>query len=153
MHVAGEVTFTIPGLPVSANASRKPKAVRMVTPSGQKVYRGRMYKASHAATYQSAVYGCAMAAAFGNGWKRPYYAAVRLDVWNCAQDLDNVPKCVLDGMEGVFYEVDSRIKTLVVVPHRDKAGPRVVVTVRPMEYEEAKALGYIVPRAYRAPTK
>jgi Holliday junction resolvase RusA-like endonuclease len=75
--------------------------------------------------------------------------AVTLEVFNVQQDVDNVPKCILDGMQGVIYDHDSRIKRLLVVRERDKKGPRVVVHVRALGYAECRLRGWIIPKAFR----
>lgn len=139
------IVFEIPGKPVSANASRKPQAVK----TAQSTYRGRMYKASDAATYQNKVYALSFSLASELRWKWPYYCAVILDVYNVAQDVDNVPKCILDGMQGVFYAADSRVKKLTVNMHRDKKGPRVIVTVRGMPHDECVLMGFPIPKKFR----
>ena len=42
-------------------------------------------------------------------------------------DIDNYPKCVLDGLKGCVLKSDAMVKCLVVTLERDAANPRTMI--------------------------
>ena len=47
-------------------------------------------------------------------------------------DIDNYPKCVLDGLKGCVFKSDAMVKIMVVHLHRDVQRPRTVIEVWPV---------------------
>lgn len=44
-------------------------------------------------------------------------------------DIDNYPKCVLDGLKGVVFKSDAQVKRLLLTVDRDAANPRTEIAV------------------------
>ena len=89
-------------------------------PSNNKVTRnvnGRSVKSAQARDYQARVASIAKAAALTQGWRVPLKGvglSVYLHAYGTRLDVDNIAKCVLDGMAGAVYENDSAVQTLFV---------------------------------------
>lgn len=142
------ITVKIPGKPITANMQARLTAVK-VTGSAGISYRGRMYKSNESRAYQSLVYNLAYEEAALTGWKQPFYAVVHLRYYNIRADVDGVPKLILDGLQGVLYPNDSRIKRFLVEPFKDDGGERCEVDVSWMTWAECKSKGLTCPVKYR----
>lgn len=109
--------FAIPGKPCSNN-----NVTRRVG--------NRSIKSAEARTYQARVNALAFAAAKLDGWKlTDEPCRVIIDAINVAIDIDNLPKVVLDGMNGVVYTDDKCVTELTLRKLRDDKGQRLIVTI------------------------
>lgn len=45
------------------------------------------------------------------------------------RDIDNYNKIFLDSMSGIIFEDDSQIQSLLVVKNKDKANPRIEISI------------------------
>lgn len=45
------------------------------------------------------------------------------------RDIDNYNKILLDSMSGIIFEDDSQIQSLLVVKNKDKANPRIEISI------------------------
>lgn len=119
VYTLSMVTFTIPGKVTSSNMVKTPMAF------------GRAVKTSSARLDCERIRTYALACALTNDWEQPQVAGVTIVAWNSRLDVDNLPKCVLDGIKGVLILNDSpkRLRRLLVEHRRDKEGERYVVTV------------------------
>ena len=112
--------FTVPGAPVSNN-----RVTRR--------FGNRSVKNPAAVTYQQLVFQHAFAAAQQAEWKWPQASAVCITAYNARPDIDNLAKCVLDGMQGAAYEDDKSVIELRIFRLRDNLGIRLTIHVEPRE--------------------
>lgn len=110
--------FTVEGHPVSNN-----RVTRR--------FGNRSVKSEEAKSYQQRVFQHAFAAALG--WKKPEACAVHIDAYNVRQDVDNLAKCINDGMEGAVYDNDKAVIELHILKHKDAGETRLTITVEPRE--------------------
>ena len=103
-------------------------------PSNNRVTRnvaGRSVKSAEAREYQARVASIAKAAVLAQGWKLPAKGAklsVDLYAFGTRLDVDNIAKCLLDGMAGVVYDNDRAIIGLFVAKFSDNK-PRIEIEV------------------------
>jgi len=92
-------------------------------------YRGRVVTSDEATAYKKTV---AMLARCDGVRPLSGPVAVEVAVYRArrAGDLDNRLKCLLDAMQGVFYENDSQIVEIHATLHDDRHDPRVEVAVK-----------------------
>jgi crossover junction endodeoxyribonuclease RusA len=114
------LSFTIPGQPVPKGRPRLGKGGNVFTPKKTRSYEYAV----------GMVAAAACAAARWNAQPPAKSYAVILRVFTVSarrQDLDNVTKCLLDGMNRVVYPDDSLVDELHVYRQLDKERPRVEV--------------------------
>ena len=94
--------------------------------------RGRHYVTRDSIAFKEAI--AFYAIAFGD--RRPCMDAKRyavtVDIYQAKGergDIDNYPKCVLDGLKGVVFKSDAMVKRLLITLDRDVANPRTEITV------------------------
>lgn len=115
-EVSNSVSFTVPLVPPSVNTYVRHS-------------QGRHYVSSKAQKFKEAV------AIFSRGMaiRAEEYSAT-LQIFLAAGqrgDIDNFPKCVLDGLVAAgVIDSDAKITRLEVTKGRDKANPRTEITVK-----------------------
>jgi Holliday junction resolvase RusA-like endonuclease len=125
-----EVSFTIPGRPISGNRKTRWVSVPVTGKDGKTSHSPRAYSTKEARAFEEHVKALAVRACWKAQWKTPPYVSVDLVIWNIAQDRDNVSKVTCDALEGVCYAHDSRILDGRITKMTDSNGPRVDVLVR-----------------------
>jgi hypothetical protein len=121
-----QITFTVDDVGVSGNHYIRTRIVG----GASKVARGRQYKTSRAAKFQSLVYGKVVDAAHDAGWTE-FADAVRVDVslYNLLYDRDNAVKPLYDALQGVCFARDSHILDGAIRKIKDRGGPRYEITI------------------------
>lgn len=88
-------------------------------------------------------YALAARAALGRKpWERTGTFAVYVDAFYPDRnygDIDRIPGLVLDALEGVLYDRDRQVSSLVVLRYVDRKHPRIVVQVK-AEGEDAEVV-------------
>lgn len=94
----------------------------------------RPFKDKEAAQYQEKVWSTCYRAAAEQRWVKPSLCAVTLVCWNVKLDVDNTPKCIMDGMKGIAFVDDSPryVRALFIVFNDDPYDERVEVEVQPL---------------------
>lgn len=108
--------FIVPGRPVSNN-----RVTRR--------FGNRSVKSGEARTYQQLVFQHAFAKSVTVGWEKPEACRVTITAFNVTIDIDNIAKCVLDGMHGAAYDDDKCVVDLQIQKFKDHDGQRIVVAV------------------------
>jgi Holliday junction resolvase RusA-like endonuclease len=124
------VTFTVPGKPVSVNAAYK----RRNLANGGK---GLMLS-EEAKWFKATVGTYALLARQRTTWpKLSSVLAVDLTIvtWNCRHDADAPVKLLQDALERILYVRDSVVRSVTASRAKDVGGPRIVVTVESKEPE------------------
>ena len=75
-----------------------------------RVWHGRMVKTEQAKAYQRVIYNLALSKGL-RPIKKPTEVVVRYTWFRKAArgDLDNIEKCIFDGLQGAAYDKDSQI--------------------------------------------
>lgn len=120
----GALEFGVPGKGVSGN--------RMNRIGGGRHYRNPDYK-----LYRDRVYAVAFANVMRSRFRVHGYCAVHFTFWNTQFDvLDNAPKPVSDAVNGVVWEDDRYVLRSLSEKRKDKGGPRVELTIYPIDGRE-----------------
>lgn len=126
------ITFTVEGNVVPWQRMGRSKSSRI---DGRGV---RTYKPKKVAEYQSAVHGHAMKAIQKwrlqnrKQWQGIGSFAMSLDFRQqdrIARDVDNLVKCIMDGLGSLVYNDDKQVNELHVTRRLDRENPGVTVTV------------------------
>jgi Holliday junction resolvase RusA-like endonuclease len=110
-------------------------------PSNNRVARrvgNKTLKSAEARDFCARIYSHAMYAANAAGWERPAACRVEIVAWNTRLDVDNVPKCILDGMAGMAYENDKCVLELEVRKERDRGEQRTAIRVVALDASGAR---------------
>lgn len=95
---------------------------------------GRWYTPRETVVYENTISAAALAALYAGGLGRRYDGPVTVTV-SCyfpdarRRDVDNVLKCVLDGLNGFVYADDCQVQTATVTKAIDRERPRTEVVV------------------------
>lgn len=70
-------------------------------------------------------------------WTDEQYTApflVELEIYRPANrgDVNNFDKLVLDALQGIAYDNDSQVQSLLLTKFVDKANPRIVIYLKPL---------------------
>ena len=114
------LTFTVPGLPQPKERPRKGRSGHFYTPSATRGYEATL-RAYALQAVRVAGWPLATKAPVAV-WLHVYFPDLR------RRDLDNAQK-TLDGANGIIWHDDSQIDEWHVYRRRDRANPRLEVTV------------------------
>ena len=89
--------------------------------------KGEHYLTRAAKAFKDAVAICAAGRSIDDDAKRVQVAISIYLGRGDRGDIDNYPKCVLDGLKGTVIKSDAMVKCLLVTLERDAANPRTVI--------------------------
>lgn len=122
-----KIAFTVPGPPVPKQRARMGKGGRWYTPKETAEYRHRIRNAMTASWFRT------------TAW--PINAAYRVSLLVYMQDarrrdVDNIAKAVLDALNSITWDDDSRVQQLAIDRSIDRKQPRVEVVIEVIEKKD-----------------
>jgi len=111
------IRFTVPLTPPSVNHYKGTNRGRYFVTREATAFKDAMALLAAGRTLDAKHYAVQMAIFLGKGGKG---------------DIDNFPKCVLDGLKGTVIRSDAQIRRLIIDLDRDWANPRTEIEVSPL---------------------